>query len=346
MAKVKKAVTMADIAKRMDVSTVTVSKALAGQKGVSEEVREKIVALAREMGYRAPGAPRENMEKTGFRIGVLMPASTLMTFDSFYWRLYQSVSEKAMQKNCFTGYESYTEEMAGKKLLPRLITDKMVDGLIIIGRPPAKYGAFLKERAGMPVVFLDFYENEQDVASFISDSFYGTYLLTNYLFDHGHRDIAYVGTLFSTASITDRYMGYLKSMMEHGIQPPADYVIPDRSLEEGAECHDLDFALPKKMPTAFVCNCDVTAEFLIADLREKGFRVPEDVSVVGFDNYPDDRHGEMGITTYAVDIPAMAKAAVKSLIRQMGGENVEKGIHIVEGYLVEKESVGRGAALR
>ena len=339
MAKIRKAVTMSDIAKRLNVSTVTVSKALSGQKGVSEEVRAEIIRLAREMGYKATHGA-EPKEKTGFRIGVLMPSSALATFDSFYWRLYQAVSEMAMEKNCFTGYESLTEEMTGKGLLPRLVTDKMVDGLIVIGRPDHGYADFLKERAGMPLVFLDFYDTSLEVDCYISDSFYGTYLLTEYLLNKGHRDIAFVGTLFATESITDRYLGFQKAMMERGLSVPKSHLIPDRSPEASTNENYFEFVFPKKMPTAFVCNCDFTAGILIRNLKKMGLRVPEDISVTGFDNYPGEKELGAAVTTYAVDLQAMAKAAVRSLIRQAGGEKVKMGIHVVEGALVEKETVG------
>ena len=335
----KKAVTMSDIAKRMGVSTVTVSKALSGQKGVSGEVREQIISLAREMGYRTIHGTTGKEKSAGFRVGVLMPSSALAAFDSFYWRLYQAVSERAMAKNCFTGYESLTEEMTQRRLLPRLVTDKMVDGLIVIGRPGDAYEEFLKERAGMPLVFLDFYDASSEVDCFISDSFYGTYLLTQQLLELGHRDVAFVGTLYATESITDRFLGFQKAMMERGLAVPADHVIPDREKGDGTDQNFGAFAFPEKLPTAFVCNCDVTAGILIRNLRERGLRVPQDVSVTGFDNYPGEKELGAAITTYAVDLQAMARAAVKSLIRQMSGENVKKGIHVVEGMLMRKESV-------
>lgn len=329
---------MTDIAEKVQVSTVTVSKALSGQKGVSEEMRERIIRLAHEMGYRMPGKATGTEEKS-YRIGVLMPASALSTFDSFYWRLYQAVSERAMQKNCFTGYESLTDEMVERAALPRMLVDRMVDGLIVIGKPEKNYCELLKEYSEIPVVFLDFYDHRADVDSFISDGFYGTYLLTSYLCKRGHRDIAYVGTLGATESITDRYLGYFKAMMEQACQVPKDYVVPDRVVRGTAMENFKEFALPQKMPSAFVCNCDYTASLLIAFLEGKGYRVPEDVSVVGFDNFPGEKYAGIGITTFAVDISAMAKAAVKSLIRQMAGEKVRLGIHIIEGNLMEKDSV-------
>ncbi|MBO4749867.1 MAG: substrate-binding domain-containing protein [Lachnospiraceae bacterium] len=335
----KKAVTMSDIAKRLGVSTVSVSKALSGQKGVSEPVREQIIALAREMGYRSIHATSEAEKETSYRIGVLVPSSALATFDSFYWRLYQAVSEKAIARNCFSGYENLTEDMTEQKILPRLVLDKMVDGLIVIGKPGKGYEEFLKERAGMPLVFLDFYDTSSEVDCIVSDSFYGTYLLTSHLLEMGHRDIAFVGTLFSTESITDRYLGFQKAMMERGLRVPEDHVIPDRETQDATDKSFRTFTFPKKMPTAFVCNCDVTAGTLIRNLKEIGYKVPQDVSVTGFDDYPNEKDLGAAITTYAVDLQAMAKEAVKSLIRQMSGESFQKGIHVVEGSIVYRESV-------
>ena len=93
------------------------------------------------------------------------------------------------------------------------------------------------------------------------------------------------------------------------------------------------------MPTAFVCNCDFIAGLIIKALQERGLRVPEDVSVVGYDNYLYPGLCDVGITTYEVDVKEMAKGAINTLIKKMNGEPYKHGIHIVEGHLVEKESV-------
>ena len=173
----------------------------------------------------------------------------------------------------------------------------------------------------------------------ISNSYYGTYMLTNYLFEKGHRKIAYVGTLLATASITDRYFGYAKSMLEHGQQIAGEWVIPDRDMRYGVVRVDID---PKSMddaPTAFVCNSDLTASMLIGRLEELGYRVPEDFSVVGFDNYLYPGLCDVEITTYEVDLKEMAVMAIRVLLKKMGGERYKQGISIIEGRMVEKDSV-------
>jgi len=334
---------MSDIAAKLQVSTVTVSKALSGQKGVSEGVREQIVALAEEMGYEPVGSGHKNGLQKSYQIGVFISARYLSDHTSFYWKMYQEIADYAMRKSCFTLFESLTEEMEKEKKLPHLLEEKKVDGIVVVGKPGYDYDHFLRKQAEVPVVFLDFYSNESSVDSFISDGFYGTYLLTDYLLRKGFQKIAYVGTLYATQSITDRYLGYTKALMEHQIIPRKDYLIDDRDVSSGLRDDYSAYVLPEEMPEAFVCNCDFIASLLIRNLREKGLRIPEDISVVGFDNFLNPALCDIELTTYAVDIQAMANKAVKALIQKMNGEKLTGGIHIVEGYLVEGDSVKKHA---
>lgn len=339
MAKMKKAVKMADIADRLKCSTVTVSKALSGQKGVSEEMRTRIKEMAIEMGYKLPASSQTNIENKSYNIGVVLSGRYLASYDTFYWKMYQEIADWAIHKECFTLFETLSEEMERGRQLPRLLEEHKVDGLIVIGKPGYSYDKFLKREAGLPLIFLDFYEPDCKVDCFISDGFYGTYILTNYLLGKGHRDIAYVGTLFSTDSITDRYLGYMKSLLEHGIEVKQEYLIEDRDLESGLRDNYGTMVFPERMPTAFVCNCDFIASLVIKALQKRGLKVPEDVSVVGYDNYLNPGLCDVEITTYEVDIKEMAKAAVRTLLKKLNGEPYKKGIHIVEGHLVEKNSV-------
>ncbi|MCH5274614.1 MAG: LacI family DNA-binding transcriptional regulator [Lachnospiraceae bacterium] len=335
----KKAVKMADIADRMKCSTVTVSKALSGQKGVSEELRTRIKDMALEMGYKLPASAQIDGEKKSYNIGVVLSGRYLASYDTFYWKMYQEIADRAIHKECFTLFEIISEEMERGRQLPRLLGENKVDGLIVIGKPGYSYEEFLKKEAGLPLIFLDFYAPGGRADCFISDGFYGTYILTNYLLDKGHRDIAYVGTLFSTDSITDRYMGYVKSLLEHGIEPKREYLIKDRDVKSGLRDNYSNMSFPEKMPTAFVCNCDFIAGLVIKALQKRGLRVPEDISVVGYDNYLYPGLCDVEITTYEVDIREMAKGAIRTLIKKLEGEPYKKGIHIVEGHLVEKNSV-------
>jgi LacI family transcriptional regulator/LacI family purine nucleotide synthesis repressor len=326
---------MTDIAKRLGVSTVTVSKALSDQKGVSDEVREKIKELADSMGYKAPGARKADSRKS-YNIGVLVVEAYIEKYGTFYWEMYQKISMESIKKNGFVMLEVVSGAEEAKGNLPKLVQEKRVDGLLLLGGMRSDYLKRLHEEAGVPIVYMDFYDGSEQDDCVISNSFYGSYALTNYLFAMGHRDIAFVGTPLVTDSITDRYLGYLKSMMEKGRKVLPEWVIPDRNQDR--VCYDV-FELPSAMPTAFVCNCDLTAGKVIKNLREKGYRVPEDISVVGYDDYIYPGLCDVGITTYSVDMAEMAKVGIRFLLKKINGEAYQGGHHIVEGRLVIKESV-------
>lgn len=336
-----KAVKLADIAKIMNVSTVTVSKALSDQKGVSEEMREKIKHLADEMGYKSPSAAKMMSAKKSYNIGVVLSERFLDQYESFYWQMYQAVATKAVSKECFTMLEVLGIDTEQSLELPKLLKEHKVEGLIILGLLKEDYLNMLVQNVDVPFICLDFYDKHQECDAVVTDNFYGMYRLTNYLFEMGHQDIAYVGTLLYTESITDRYFGYAKAMLEHGRQISPDWIIDDRNMDNGQRDDDFEFALPERMPTAFVCNCDLTAGILINSLQKKGYRVPEDISVAGFDNYIHPGICKVGITTYEVDIKEMARKTINNLIKKMNHESYKQGISIVEGHMVIKDSVAK-----
>ena len=336
-----KTVKLADIAARVGVSTVTVSKALSGQKGVSEEMREKIRQLADELGYRSPSESKKQIVEKHYNIGVLIQEVYLDKYDSFYFRMYQEVNKRAVMRGCFTLLESISRENVLKNELPILVQEKKVDGLVVIGDMTKAYMEHLEAEAGIPVVCMDFYNDTIDLDTVISNSYYGTYALTNYLFRMGHKKIAYIGTIGMTNSITDRYLGYTKAMLEHQMPIREDYVIDDRDTQTGRMDLDKFFQLPEDMPTAFVCNCDLAASYLVRKLGMNGYRVPEDISVVGFDNYLYPGLCDIGITTYEVDISEMARRVVHKIVRKIANESYTAGVFIVDGHIVVKDSVAQ-----
>lgn len=328
----EKKVTMADIAKRMGVSTVTISKALAGKDGVSEETRRKIQKLALEMGYRVKTSANSDM--SGETVGILIPERFISKDQSsFYLTLYERVLASLRCYNMFGVLETVLWEEEGNLTIPRMIQNGRVQALILIGSLSTSYLRFIQNQ-GLPVVHLDAYDAQISMDTVISDGYYGMYRMTNYLIQHGHRQIAYLGRVGATSSITDRYFGYCRALQEAGIPMSQDWVIPDRD-EHGYYTIDL----PAKMPSAFVCNCDAVAYNLIRLLDEKGCRVPEDISVVAYDDFLFSELASPKITTYAVDMDGMARASVAQLRERWERPDKESAFRVVTGFLREKGSV-------
>lgn len=334
-----KAVRLADIAEKTGVSVVTVSKALSGQKGVSEEMRAKIKALADEMGYTPVHAPQMERNKS-YTIGVITFERYFTKFSSFYWKMYQELTTQAAGQNCFTMLEVIANLDEDNLVWPKLLEAGRVDGIIVIGKPKKDYLKTLYQNKKVPMVFLDFYDDEVIVDSVISASFYGMYRMTEYLIKKGHTDIAFVGTLMYTESITDRYFGYCKALMEHGISKRPEWIINDRGYTDGVMGmgYKLSFS-EDNMPTAFACNNDVTAYALMKQLEEKGYRVPEDISVVGYDDYLYPEFGDSQITTYSVDMSAMTRVALTYMVKRIEHFAMNANVHVVSGRVIERSTV-------
>ncbi len=331
-ANMAKKVKMSDIAAKVGVSVVTVSKALSGQKGVSEEVKNKIIRYAEEMGYEKPGESHGSSKS--YNIGVVVREGYITRYETFYWELYQAVNSAAARENSFVMIEIISGEDEKEGNPPKLLRENKVDALIVMGGLKTSYLKMIRAHYAIPTVFLDFYDAEIQEDSVISNNFYGSYTITNYLLNKGYRRIAYVGTLLSTKSITDRYFGYAKALMERGIEVRKDWIINDREMDKGY----IRVQIPDDMPEAFVCNCDMTASNIIDLVVAKGLSVPDDVAVTGFDDFLHPGLCTIPITTYAVNMEGLADSAVRNVMKKLNGMETDKGIHLIEGRLIIRES--------
>lgn len=335
----KNGVKMLDIATKLGVSVVTVSNALAGRDGVSEQMRRKICETAEKMGYKPSNTKSEKkrlaMPKIGKNVGILTSERFVGARGTFYWELTASISNQLSQLNVCTVYECVTADSEKNGILPNMVTDNKMDGIIVIGQVHRSYIDCLSKLT-MPLMFVDFYDNRYNIDSVISDSFNGGYMLTDHLVAKGHRKIGFFGTLNATSSINDRYLGYVKCIMENELEFRNEWIIGDRN-ERGILNDKIDF--PDEMPTAFVCNCDETAFRVISALKSKGVRVPEDISVVGYDNYTVSSICIPTITTVEVDLSKMAEVSVGIMAKKLADPEYSEGRRIISGRLIEKESV-------
>jgi LacI family transcriptional regulator len=321
---------MRDIAKAVGTSAVTVSKAMAGKPGMSDELRKTILKKASEMGYAYPHSrllPREHLE-----IGILIP-DRYFEPDSFYAEIYKRLVKKVTDLGHFGLLELLDPENEKELTLPSLLTTKKVDGLIMLGEPSKAYYRKAAQ-AGTPVVFLDFYDEQANADAVAGDNAYGTYRLTSHLIRRGHRKIGFVGNIKATSSIMDRFLGYYRAMLTHNLPVRPDWIIPDR--KDNGELIPIE--LPEELPTAFVCNCDVVAMALIRALNEHGYRVPEDVSVTGFDDFVTGPEPEIRLSTFKINTPAMIELAVKTMAERCSGAHGPFGRTVISGQPVYRDS--------
>ncbi len=332
MSRQEKTITQADIAREVNTSIVTVSNALSGKKGMNDELRQKILDVAEEMGYKKKKVKTE--KKESYNIGVIMSERYLKMVPSFYMKVYQEMVIAATKKDHFILLEVLSAEREKSLELPDLLINGGVEGILILGEFQHSYTVLLKENSKVPIVFVDYYEDLPDTDFIITSGYYGTYRLTRILLESGYRDIAFVGTPGATSSITDRYMGYRKALLENDIEIREDWIVRDRKLWDDS----IAIELPIQMPEAFVCNCDRTASILIKELNYGGYQIPEDIAVAGFDHYLMDDIGEIELLTYDVDIEAIAQVSVNTIIRKIEHTHFIPRLRIIEGSIIKGNS--------
>ncbi|MDR2398599.1 MAG: LacI family DNA-binding transcriptional regulator [Spirochaetaceae bacterium] len=328
----KPTIKMSDIAKELSVSTVTVSKALAGKDGVSDALRKAIVLKAEELGYVYNSLPRNMLEGRHYLIGILI-ASKFIGESSFYWIFYRELLRVINQTPYLGVLEIISDEDELHCVLPSMLRAKRIDGVIILGQMGNPYITMIASKITQ-CVFLDFYSEIGSGDCVASNNFLGSYNLTKLLIASGHRRIGFIGSTAATTSILDRYLGFCKAMMEAGL--PTDAAIEDRD-DRGFY---IDIMLRPEDYTAYVCNNDQIAGLLINQLRRLGLKVPRDVSLVGFDNESEVVTSGIGVTSWECNIAGMSELAVSLLIQHIESPAyVPRGHSFIDGRVVMKQSI-------
>lgn len=330
-------VRLEDIAKKIGVSGVTVHNALYGNKGVSDEMRAKIKSVAEEMGYQINSGSKKNAkENTEFRtIGVLIAENYLAQYTTFYWKMYQELAVLATERRCFTSVEVLMKVDEKRTLkLPACVAENKVEGLIVLGEIDKNYIINLKKMTEIPIIFLDFYDKDLANDAVVANNFHGMFLMTEFMFEQGIEELAFVGSVHETSSIMDRYCGFMKSMMKHGKGIRPEWIIEDRD-----KLGQMGFELPKALPQGFVCSSDLAAVMVIEKLKERGYRVPEDISVVGFDNYLPQGLLDTKVTTYEVNTKTMVRVAIDKMLKRLKKSRSGYGFDVISGHMVVKNSV-------
>lgn len=328
-----KKVRMADIAERLGISVVSVSKALSGKEGVSDETRAKILELAKQMDY----TPLRSQEKPASRIssgniGILM-ADLFFADNTFYSNMYRQLVKCCSENGYSSMLELVTAEAEESRTVPAMVQGNKVDGLIFMGEFNSDYIRAMAKQ-GLPYILLDSYHDDLNSDSITSDNVTGGYRLTRHLIQSGKTKIGFIGSILSTSSIMDRFLGYSKALLQAGIPVRMEWVLEDRI----GKTTPITPTLPKEMPEAFLCCCDDTAYTVVELLKQSGYQIPEDVAVAGYDDYYIAQFCAPPLTTYRVNVQDMGRHAVVQLIRKIKNQPVTHGNMVVFGDVVLRES--------
>ena len=308
-------VTINDIAEKLGVSPATVSLALNGRHGVNEETRMSVLNLANQLGYRNTTAKKTPPHQGVINFLIYRKSGRIVTNTQFFTRLIESV-ERATRSHRYALTITYC---TGQEQLPACIqeaADAQSLGILVLGTEMGQDDLPILENAPIPVVVLD---NELPASSLDMISIHnldGIWRAVQHLHAQGLTDIGYLSSSVPITNFEMRYIGYAYSIYHClGERPDSQKIFSLFPTIDGAN-EDMAAILKKgtKIPSALIADNDLIAIGAARALQEAGLRIPEDVSLIGFDNIPLAEYFQPALTSIEVSCEELGKRAV-SMVR-------------------------------
>ncbi|AEV70597.1 LacI family DNA-binding transcriptional regulator [Acetivibrio clariflavus] len=319
-----KKVTMEDIAKKVGMSKNTVSLALRNMPGINAQTRKLIFETAKQLGYEYKKNSSQNSSSdTSYKNICLIFSKDTHKSEGFFSYIQYGVESEAKKNNLNIIIYCYDENKEEFET-PLSIKEGLISGIITLGRISKKtLTSILK--FNLPLVIIDHYFDDLICNYVLTDNISGAYLATEYLIKLGHKDIGFSGDISAASSFYDRFQGYVKALDQYSIPYNKSFCITDKCLYEYKKDSiqrviDEIKKIPK-LPTAFFCCNDIEAITLINALKSINLSVPDDISVIGFDNIELSKNITPELTTMHISKEAMGERAVKLLLERMANPN-------------------------
>ncbi len=329
--------TVRQIAREAGVSIGTVSRALNKKSGVGEETRRRILAIAQELSYVPPKQlPLSASILT--HLGLLSrPLREDMQANPFYADVYHGVEQTCRASQVNLSFSSLDVVDGRLGSLPPLVHDERLRGIVLVGALPREVIERLLDFIPLPIVLVDnFYLPQCPWDAVMIDNIHGAHLSTELLVSRGHRHIAFINGP-DHPSIVERRMGYVEVMRQHNLTPFI-VTMPDLGSAEG-EMAVTQVLAQAPETTAIVGSNDMQTIGALKKLQELGYKVPDDFSLVGFDDITIAPLTTPPITTIHVDRLALGRVAVQLLLGRIHNPDRPAVKSVVGVSLVERASV-------
>ena len=348
---------MDEIARRAGVSKYAVSKALSGKSGVSEQTRERIVAVATNMGYfsqprlqnRVPSVIAVGGEKPRISdkrsVMVLMPNIRMQNMDSHYWgRIVDGISDELKKYNLSMIITTEHSEEG----LRELVNLRGVLGVIVVGMSSTALLLGVS-KLNLSLVMVDHEDAALDCDTLFVNNFEGSFTLTRQLLFQGHTRLQFVGEPNFAHSFRDRFLGFRAALEDSGVRLMQDsrllevssLVMEDTRRQVRTSMAELMAC--EEPPTVLVCANDDIALASMAALQDLNVSVPKQVSVTGFDDIDEASHSDPALTTIHVAKEVMGRRAVEMLLRRHGHPDLTVEKVLIAVHPVWRESTSARA---
>ncbi|HCD2000904.1 TPA: DNA-binding transcriptional regulator CytR [Citrobacter farmeri] len=324
------AATMKDVAMKAKVSTATVSRALMNPDKVSQSTRNRVEQAAIEVGY-LPQATGRNVKRNESRtILVIVPDIC----DPFFSELIRGIEVTAASHGYLVLIGDCAHQNQQEKTFVNLIITKQIDGMLLLGsRLP--FDASIEEQRNLPpMVMANEFAPELELPTVHIDNLTAAFNAVNYLHELGHQRIGCIAGPEEMPLCHYRLQGYVQALRRCGVTVDPHYIARgDFAFEAGGNALRQLFELPQP-PTAVFCHSDVMALGALSWAKRQGINVPDDLSIIGFDNIALAEFCDPPLTTVAQPRFEIGREAMLLLLDQIHGQNVNSGSRLMDCELI------------
>lgn len=303
-----------EIAQELNLSEATVSMVLNKKDGISEKTRALVLDTAKKRGYDFSRKDESKAGKGTIQFVVYKKHGMIVADTPFFSQITEGVDIGCKQ----AGYELQMTYFYGTQDIAKqiqAICDKKCQGILLLGTEMDAMSFLQFSALTIPLVVLDTFFEELNCDSVLINNVQGAYLATNYLIGHGMKTVGYLHSSYSIGNFAERANGYYKALRSHKMQTDHPYVHKLMPSVEGA-CDGMLKILQDGFPVAqgYFADNDLIAAGAMQAFKRCGYRIPQDVSIVGFDDMPICEYLEPKLTTMTVPKQALAELAVESLV--------------------------------
>jgi LacI family transcriptional regulator len=313
--------TIADVARRAQVSTATVSRVLAGHGRARPETRERVFTAARELGYRPSGVARSLRQRATRTLGLIVTDIE----NPFFPQLVRAVEDAAHDLGYAILLFNAADDPERESGYLDLLVDRWVDGVVIAASNlGARHREWL-EGAALPIVLVNSSAQEIGLSTISSDNYAGGELAARHVTELGHRRIGLIAAPPRNADGPERLQGALDALRAAGIDDDAVQIAIDDAGVAGGQRAAAEILARDRAVTALVAYNDLMAIGAMRAVRAAGLRVPADISVVGFDDVDLAAYVDPPLTTIAQATSEMGHWAVTQLASELVDRASTKG---------------------
>jgi DNA-binding LacI/PurR family transcriptional regulator len=330
-------ITIKHVAEKSGVSVQTVSRVLNNRPDVSPETRKRVQEVMDSLKYQPYALARGLASKRTYTLGLI----TSDFADYWFAQVVTGAETEAGEHGYFFMLGSTASTPKTEPKFLRLLTQRHVEGILFVrAERPSDLDHLRKlQESGIPIVTTGFYLPGSELCFVEVDNLNGARQATQHLIDLGHTQIAEITGPEGLNSVTNRTQGYLQALQTAGIAPHPELIVQGESWWHRAGYEATKKLLSKKIPfTAVFAHNDRLAKGAISALNEAGLKVPQDVSIVGYDDIPEAEFSDPPLTTIRQPMQAVGKAAAHLLITLIEDPNARPQQMLFDTELVVRSS--------